>query len=132
MTDAFAALDALLSGAVNAVFGETFRFEAFKAGDDVDKPRIADDGRATFVATAQWFAPTNSVVPQARGAQDDNAHRWTVGQPQILIDDAALLWRLQPGDRITRISTGETYTIGKPPRPDGMGHTTIPLTDRKR
>jgi hypothetical protein len=129
----FAALDALLSEAVNDCFGETFRFEAFKQVDDVDLPVISDPDRVMFEAVGIWADPAVSKAPHARGAlQDDNAHNWTAGHPTVLIDDGALLWRPRADDLVTRLEDGSVYRISKPPRPDGMGHTTIPLTDRKR
>lgn len=42
-------------------------------------------------------------------------------------------WGRFPGPwAAPRIEDGAVYRISKPPRPDGIGHTTIPLTDRKR
>lgn len=133
MPTPFDALDSLLSGAVNSVFGEVFLFEAFKTADDVDLPKIADTSRAAFSAIAVWVEQSRSTTPHARGAlQDDNAHNWTASHPELTIDDANLSWRPQPGDRVTRVETGSVYQISRPPRPDGMGHTTIQLSERKR
>jgi hypothetical protein len=36
------------------------------------------------------------------------------------------------GDQITPVGDGAVCRFSKPPGPDGVGHTTIPLTDRKR
>lgn len=133
MPTPFAALDAMLSGAVNSTFGEAFTFQAFTANTDVDLPLVADATRLDFAAVAVWVAQTSSATPHARGAmQDDNAHNWTASQPQITVDDALLVWRPRKGDRVTRLEDGAVYQIARPPRPDGMGHTTIDLTDRKR
>lgn len=133
MTTPFDDLSAMLSDTVNSCFGELFRFEAFSPVDDVNLPMVADATRPMFEAIGIWAEPTVSKAPHARGAlQDDNAHNWTAGHPTILIDDSVLTWRPRAGDLVTRIEDGAVYRISKPPRPDGMGHTTIPLTDRKR
>lgn len=133
MTSPFAALDSQLSGAVDGVFGELFLFEAFMVGGDVDLPKVADVARQSFTAIAIWSDQTKSVTPHARGSvQDDNAHNWTASHPSITIADDNLLWRPQPGDRVTRLDGGAVHQVGKPPRPDGIGRTTIPLSDRKR
>ncbi len=128
----FAALDTLLSGAVNSVFGELVTFEAFKPAADVNSPKIPDADRIAFTTVAIWVEQTNSMTPPARGQADSNAHSWTASQPQISIDNVDLIWRPQPGDRILRVETGEIYEIARPPRPDGMGHTVIQLTARRR
>lgn len=133
MTTAFERAAAKASRVIDRVYGESFRFEAFKVGGDVDLPKVADADRAAFTAVAAWHDATKSTTPKARGAaQDDNAHGWTLGQPYISVDDAALVWRPQPGDRITRISTGAVYSISQPPRPDGVARTTIALTNKAR
>ncbi|MCG6204194.1 hypothetical protein LPW26_06075 [Rhodopseudomonas sp. HC1] len=121
------------SRAIDRVHGETFLFEAFTVGADVDLPKVADPSRPSFMAVAAWHNATSSITPKARGSvQDDNAHAWTLGQPFVTVNDAGLQWRPRPGDRITRAKTGAVYEITKPPRPDGVARTTIPLTDRKR
>ena len=133
MSNPFTALDGLLSGVVNAVFGEMFEFRAYKADTNVNAPKIPDDSRATFQALCIWNAQTNSKTPTARGSvQDDNAHNWTASIPEVIVDDLLCPWPVQPGDRVLRLKTGAEYQISVPPRPDGMGRTCIQLTARKR
>lgn len=130
----FDALDEMLSDAVNGVFAEMFEFRAMTTGAaGVDGPRISDASRQTFQAAGQWVSQTKSSTLPARGAvQDDNAHSWTVARPEIHIDDRFLIWKPRQHDRVVRIDTGDTYAIGAAPRPDGMGHTTLPLTSMKK
>ncbi|EAQ35764.1 hypothetical protein NB311A_05088 [Nitrobacter sp. Nb-311A] len=132
MTTPFDDLAAMLSDTVNDCFGETFRFEAFKPVDDVDLPTVADATRPTFEAVGIWADQSSSELPHARMGPDRRAHGWTAGHPTVLMADARMPWRPRAGDQITRLADGTVYRISKPPRPDGMGHTTIPLTDRKR
>ena len=132
MPTPFAALDSILSEAVNGTFGETFEFRAFKATGDVNAPKIPDPDRPPFRAVGVWNAQTKSKAPTARGAlQDDNAHNWTASMPEVHVDDALLIWKPQPGDRVLRIETMQAYAISVPPRPDGMGHTCMQLTSRQ-
>lgn len=133
MPTPFTALSERLSEAVDGYFAERFRFDPYKASDDVDLPPVADGSRASFEVPGRWFAPSQSRPPHARGAtQDDNAHNWTASKPVVMVTASKLIWTPRPGDRVTRLEDGAIYQISAPPRPDGLGHIAIPVTDRAK
>lgn len=133
MTSPFADRDAKLSGALDRAFGETFTFLPFTASGDINLPKIPDVGRVQFDVKAVWEGAAKRSTPAARGAiQDDNAHSWNVSMPSITVDDSLLRWALVANcDRVVRQFDGGNYQISAA-LPDGMGRTTILLTNRKR
>lgn len=134
MTTQFDPLDALLSTTVNAMFGERFQIVAFtRPVGDVDGAPVRDMTKPILEVVAEYVAQSMSTPLPARGAmQDDNAHNYTAAHPQIHVDDAYLTWLPVAGCRVVRVATGEVWQIQKPPRPDGFGHTCIPLTNKMR
>lgn len=132
MATAFPARDARLSASIDRAFGELFTFDAMVKPDDVNGRSAPDGSRISFNAVAIWESPAKSVTPIGRGAaSDDRAHNWTASIPSITIEDAKMVWLVQPGDRVTRQLDGAVYQV-QAVLPDGFGRTTIHMTSRKR
>ena len=117
---------------MDETYGELFTFAAYTTGDDVDLPKTLDANRPPFVAIGTWYGQAESGEPKARGAQqDDNAHAWIASKPQVSVDDAALLWPVRQGDRITRANDGQVFEVAGI-LPESARRTVFELTARKR
>src|SRR4051794_37664233 len=108
MPTPFETAAAMTSAAVDTVYGESFPLIAMKPADDVNSPRVPDAARPTFTAIGAYVAPSQSILPHARGPiADDNAGKVIASQPLVSIDNARLQWPVTTGDRVTRLKTGE-------------------------
>lgn len=127
------ARQARLSASVEKAFGEFFTIEAMAPTDDPNGRSIADVSRLPLVGIkGTWHGPGKSQTPTGRGsASDDRAHNWTATHPSVHFADAALLWEVRVGDKITRLLDGAVY-VAAAPLPNGFGRTAIPLTSKKR
>jgi hypothetical protein len=128
----FTALSIALSRAVDAAYGELFTFSAYTTTGDVNLPKSLDATRPSFTAIGTWYGQAMSDEPKARGAkQDDNAHKWIATRPHVSVEDAALLWPVRPGDRVTRELDQQVFEISAV-MPESARRTVFELTSRKR
>lgn len=132
MPSPFEIAAAMTSAAVDTIYGETFECFAMVAAGDVDGSRSTDVARPSFTVTGGFLAPSNSVLPHARGSiQDDNAQKIATSVPRVSFDNRLMIWPLRTGDRVLRVKTGEFFEVAKS-LPDGVLRTMFSLTARKR
>lgn len=129
MPTPFAAVDDLVSAAIDGEFGEQFTLTAFKdaSSADVNLPVVADGAKAAQTVTGVWEGIADAKFPRARGdAADDDAIRRGSAYPSVSVRDDSLAWRPFRGCRCKRLHDNKTYEVEQV-LSDGMGRTLITL-----
>ena len=123
------------SGAIqDVVYGESFAIvpRAVAAGLngrlDPNARGIADPGRPAQTFTGVWTDPHAVVQPTNRtGHPAGESGRFGDDKPTIDFETSALPYIVKIGDVVTRIKTGERYSIADP-GDDGFTRSTIALS----
>jgi hypothetical protein len=117
MASPFDALDALTQVAVDAVYGEDFRFEPRARSGDVNAPDAPDAARAVVASVPGIY--------HAGAARGDSGPAHRVGvtaespgvistRPVLTVQASRLPWRPRTGDRVLRLATGQAFRIAEP------------------
>lgn len=122
---------AVLSGAVNRVWGEEWTFRGrTAAGGDVNARRVLDPSRLDFTVTGILTDPGRLLYPKARKMADDGVVQRVADKPVIDAETVALLWRPVQGDIARREVDGSEWAVSSSLE-DGFGRTYIRLTGQR-
>ncbi len=116
MTTPFQDAVAASSAAVDAVYGEPYRYQPMTCDTDPNARMIIDGSRAVLTITCTMVdiyaradsaaSRTQGVIPEKPGHASD--------RPSVSIDRVALPYDPRKGDRLTRLSDGVLFQVAEP------------------
>ena len=129
MTSAFASLFAATDPLLDNHFGEAFSIAPkVAAPSDVNARRVTDGTRVSVSFTGIWSDPHSRVYPHSRsGHAETLAGQSGDDRPMVDYVTASVGYRARIGDVVTRVATGDRYTVSDIDE-DDVTRTTLALT----
>jgi hypothetical protein len=115
MASPFEIAAAATSAAVDRVYGKSFFYQPMTAATDVNARPVFDPTRAAVTITAAFsdaFFRAGEGPTRSPGVNNEKPGHAS-SRPQISFDAAALPYRAQRGDRITRLADGKIFRVAE-------------------